>query len=671
LWTLVEAVADPEWFAEVVLADVREFFGYRLREAGSVDELEAAFLELEDVVERVVELARSELEREEEHGVRWWLRLPPSGRPSWVWSRPPGPELVLEELARSLPDARAILEEGLGLNVSKLSGPQVDRRLRREVAAARMQLARVARLAVGQAEDELPTLDVSDSRDRFPRKRLVDVRFEPVKRGPGFRPWGWLYEMPDGWESSGPWGGSLAWLAEQDRPAPLERCTRCNWFGRFPELIGIDDGRNLQRLLVWADPHSTGARFPILSRYRDTGGNALDGTDRDAAPIDHMDEVGDRACALCGGRGYFDSLDWGTDPRLRPRSIPVDDLDDPDPRDLLEVFDDAGRLEPLWDREPIEESAVPAPALGEDTDAVVGSDVGAPGIGIGGVRREEQVLARRVMRAAEVYRRSGRLAIEGAGVEALKREYAATPAVLEPLALRQFLADASFDGAGRLDDDRRESFLRRDAVVFELVSAGFPLERIAAAIGLSKTRLYALEATVIARRWFETQQHGLVKHWRSLGYDVADIARASGLPRYTVRRIIRTRDDASPTVSLGESAFGQYLIAVGRYGVALMQFGIESGEQADLPPRTPEEFLDGPPIDYWQRWPPGVPLYGAEDAGTSYHTYVPSDADRYGGPADPSKRSLGMLHPFFHALLTRTYPRRVRKAPLGVDEQDF
>jgi hypothetical protein len=655
LWTLVEAVTDPEWFAEVVLGSVGEFFGYRYRDGGStVTELGAAHLELEEMVERVVALARFELERIGERGLPWWSCRSPREWPAWVWSRPRDPGTVLEELARRLPEARAILGEGLELRVARLLPAEAERRLAREVSVAVRQLTRVDASARRQSGGEVPTLDVPSFHGTW-RGVPLTALVEPVKRGRGFRPWAWLYTAPEGWENTGPWGGSLQWLAEQPRPASLERCDRCNWHGRFPWLVGVDDGRDLQRLIERAHPNSTGARLPLLPRYRGANGTATDGRDPDLDPIDHMDERRDRACALCGGRGYIDPLDWNADARLRQRSAPVEDVEPVEPSGLLEAFDERGRLRPLWDRQVQGERLPLEPSLGIDTDLGEEERRAEAAVGCGKWRLRGE--------AAIAYGRHAP-SIEGAGVAALQRSVAVSP-VLESLALRQFLADTSFDGAGRVDGERRASFLRRDAVVFELVSAGFPVARIAAAIGVSEKRVYALDASRIARQGLEASQRGAVRQWHEQGYEVAEIARATGLPRYTVRRIVRAAP-AKLAASHSDTTLGQLLTVLPLYARALMGMGIEPEQRGEAEPRDPEEFMDGPPIDYFRRWPPGMPLYGPEQHGDAYHTYLPSAADGYGGRLDPANRSLGVLHPFFHALLSRACPRRMRRrSPLA------
>jgi hypothetical protein len=86
------------------------------------------------------------------------------------------------------------------------------------------------------------------------------------------------------WATSGPWSSSLSWLGSSVAwsgsgdeavvaDAPV-RCPRCNWAGRFPWLVGVDDGRNLAAVIRRADQNSVGARLPTLPIMTSSSGRS-------------------------------------------------------------------------------------------------------------------------------------------------------------------------------------------------------------------------------------------------------------------------------------------------------------------------------------------------------------------------------------------------------------
>jgi hypothetical protein len=363
-----------------------------------------------------------------------------------------------------------------------------------------------------------------------------------------------------------------------------------------------------------------------------------------------MQATGDTRCALCGGCGYQVPLSWGADPRLRRERAPSTQ-DEPSPDSLLEVFDRRGRVRPLWDR--AAEAAVESPS-----DVATGDDPRARGSGLSvldekpalSILREERALALHVLSSAAHYRTQGRALVEGAQVDALKRDYELTPAVLEPLPLRQFLADASFSGSGRTDPERRWAFLRRDAVVFELATLGFPLERIADAIGLSETRLYSLPVMKLVHEELKWNQRYTVLDWHERGYSTQEIAHACGLPIRTVQRIIKRGRDPTER-ALRDSPLFKLIGGALHYGQVLAQMELFPLEQPRPEEINPEDFREGLPIDYFERHPPGMPFF---HEGEAYHSYVPREQERLGAPADGNPRSSDVIHPFLFALLART-----------------
>jgi hypothetical protein len=299
-------------------------------------------------------------------------------------------------------------------------------------------------------------------------------------------------------------------------------------------------------------------------------------------------------------------------------------------------------LRPRWDPDAQPSTVQADPAFGGDDELAWSRDALD-------VLRGERALACSILAATVSYRARGRTLIEGATVDAHKRDYEATPAVLEALALRQFLADASFTGSGKTNPERRWAFRQRDAIVFELVVLGYPLERISEAVGISTTRLYNLPAVRTARKVFQANQRGLVLHWHERGYSTTQIARALGLPLRTVQRIVKKGWSGKPELSLADSMEVIRLAAMYAQVLERMELFPERAPPPERPPSL-EELREGIPIDYFERVPPGLPLYVEAEP---YHSYVPGVQEELGAPAgDP--RSGGVLHPFLHALLARS-----------------
>jgi hypothetical protein len=658
----VELALADMWAQEQLSDDqvlvVREF-GYDARFL-SAHELGAA-------IEEVVAAARAELER---------------GRQG-QYSELTNPAVVLDLFGRTFaPEPEQVLEILFDRPPKGLHGEQARARLDEEIERARRQAERVARDAKGGVGgDPLMLSGPSLSDQAVAMGRLRVAALEPRKGAPRDRDGYWLWHPPPGWENEGPWGDSLAWLEEQERPDPARPCERCNWPGRYSWLVGVDDGGDPRRAIGRAAPGSTGLRKPLLERYR-ARGERDDGRE----PLDHMQATGDRRCALCGGCGYVvvpepDSESVATPEATLPRLISgyleerdgriftvnvyeeyVPELaraewartevldrdregrfsrqgvrtrrggaDDESDRLPLESVDGHGRLRPLWERAP------------EATDA----DEGEPAVDAE-VRwgtealdtfRDEATLARRIVAAAVLFREDARTLVEGTRVAAHKRDYEETP-VLEPLAIRQFLADATFTGSGRTDSERRWAFQKRDAVIFELMTSGFPIDRISQAVGLSKKRLYSLDVVKTARQAFELNQRGLAARWHERGYSTGEIARASGLGLRTVQRLLEKGTQTASERPLREDPTMKFLGQALTYGQVLAEMQVFPEPWPPHRPLTLDEAREGIPIDYLH----GVP----------YHTYVPGEQERFGAPSNGDSRSSSVLHPFLYALLSRT-----------------
>jgi hypothetical protein len=194
--------------------------------------------------------------------------------------------------------------------------------------------------------------------------------------------------------------------------------------------------------------------------------------------------------------------------------------------------------------------------------------------------------------------------------------------------------------------------LRRDAIIYALLLEGFEVERVAAAVGLSKTRFYALEVVRRTRAAFARNQEGLVRHWHERGYSVAEIARAVGLARHKVRRIVREQPLRSEASSGGRGSIellGELLRDAFVYTQVLLRMGVRPVPGPPLEPPDPREWRRGPPIDLYEQQPE-MPLH---ELGEPYHTYVPSAADELGASDELETWSLGVLHPYLLALLAR------------------
>jgi hypothetical protein len=379
-------------------------FGYRPARMPA-DELDAA-------IKDVVAFARAELERSAVHGYRQ--------------SDLPYPEDVLAAFHQKfLPAPDEVLEALAERPLSRLSADQARERLYEEISRARRELARAGAMARGAGGGEVP-LHPPLPLQRSPVRGWRRVALEPARGAARDRPGYWLWKPPPGWENEGPWGGSLAWLEEQRRPEAEEPCDRCNWPGRYPELVGLDDGGDPKRILARAKGGSTGARR-LLQQGNRPREDLLEGLDW----IDHMRATGDRRCALCGGLGYAVPLKRDRYVRLRRSRAKGAGPDDQIVGRLLEGFDERGRLRPQWDRSPQASAGWEVePAVGEDTEFGWGAEALH-------LLRDEQALVHRIVAATVIYRARGRTLVEGERVDAHKRDYEETPATLEPLALRQ------------------------------------------------------------------------------------------------------------------------------------------------------------------------------------------------------------------------------------------
>jgi hypothetical protein len=583
--------------------------------------------ELKTAIETVVGMAKAELERGKWRGPYWDM---------------PNPSEVLEVFDRTFEaDPVEILAALLGYRPKGLTESEARRRLGEEVARARRELARVAihPKGGGGGNDSL-MLEVPLPDEASASRTLRAIALEPQKQAARSREGYWLWDSPAGWANEGPWGGSLAWLEEQERPEPEERCERCNWRGRYPELVGLDDGANPERILVAATPGSVGARKALLDRYR-VGREAPE-------PIDHMQATGDTRCACCGGRGYQVPLSWDPESRRNRQPAPAAAHDEAPSDSLLQAFNELGQLRPVWDLTPgSTDQTEHGAAVGDDDDIGGGSRLSAV--------EEERALARHVLSSAVLFKKRGRALIEGPRIDALKRDYEQTPAVLEPLPLRQFLADARFAGSGHTDAERRSAFLKRDAVIFELATFGFPLDRIAEAIGLSKKRLYNLPVIKLQSEFLKWNQRYTVLDWSERGYSTQEISYASGVPIHTVQRIIRKGREPAPR-SLKDTPLMKLIGKALQYGQVLARMELfpqrtARPEHLMDPEVFREEFREGFPIDYYERHPPGMPFFRE---GEAYNSYVPGDQERLGAPAHGDPRSRDVIHPFLFALLART-----------------
>jgi hypothetical protein len=400
------------------------------------------------------------------------------------------------------------------LRISSVLAKAVDQ-TRREVLTCtqcrRPQRCERKRRA-GRLEPEVSGLE--QVRHREPR------RLDPTRR----RKTTWAAVTEETWATSGPWSSSLSWLGSSVAwsgsgdeavvaDAPV-RCPRCNWAGRFPWLVGIDDGRNLAAVIRRADPKSVGARRPILPTYEGT------------EPLDQLDGLGDRRCAICAGRGYLnhcprvngadpigcrECLAWELDRRLRRRpGVNVLGM-----RELLRV--DAHEEE--------EDDPLGRASRGEDEteiDLSSADDMAEePASRLLHDGRAEAAAAARLLVAA-LRACGGDLGIESAIAQEHIRDFRTNARHLRPLAERQLLVDLSVRGGGRPDGSRRTLFTRRELALVALFLLGYDAVRIAQGTGLSLTQVQEIEVLKEVRAFVETARD---KEIQSLALEISETRR--------------------------------------------------------------------------------------------------------------------------------------------------
>jgi DNA-binding CsgD family transcriptional regulator len=379
------------------------------------------------------------------------------------------------------------------------------------------------------------------------------------------------------WATSAPWTNSLAWLAsarawtghgdDVEVADRLERCPRCNWPGRRRELVGRDDGRNLERLLRSARPGAVGSMRPILSEYLLPG-----------ATLDHLhgyrdpDGRYDGRCVLCVGRGYLE-------PRSR-EDVVHDEL-----RSSKQISYRHARLSS--DRVVRRDSVVAATqGLDGIVEAEADSDVtmvlrgdgreefasatdgwSTDELATGGSVAEEPRAAARVLAAAVRFATTGDVGIQPAWVRSAVQAYleeAWTVVTMEDASdltthrlleigryFRQLAANASASGGGRKNTARAGAFAERDGVILNLLLLGYPEGRIARSFGLSESQVRSLKIVKGVRQAVRWVRASLIHSWHADGRSTREIAAICDVNQRTVQVTLRK---PKPLPGLSEEA---------------------------------------------------------------------------------------------------------------------
>ena len=500
-------------------------------------------------------------------------------------------------------------------------------------------------LPIGDQESLLPVgtrLRVSTPRRRVDGTRVIYAAVGGEIRGPfavkAVRVS--LLARSAEWEREGPWGGSLAWLERQSRPEPWERCPRCNWPRRFFWLIGRDDGGEPRACLGRASPNSTGARLPLRACYEES------------APLGY-DRVGrGQVCVLCAGKGFLEPRAfWNSGPRLGKRpAVGLEDADDLyDIRIEFGALDDDGRLSSSPSR--LHGHVEPKEAL-SDTGSV--GDVPAWVDAAPSSRASEEVrLFSHILRLAFGGDAAAR-SVDGWEAAESRSDLNEPTPILEPLALRQFLIDVRAREGGRQPAWRERLVRRRDAVIFELFSSGFPVERVGRAVGLKKSQIYDVRGVREVLEVASDNSESLISYWTERGYSTREIAIALGVSARTVQRNKKKLLEELPDFRVSEqplagSSVMRFIAAAFAHAPTLFELHLPSDNGANS--LTIDDFRDGIPIDIYQRM--GKHLLQAPPKGEAYHSWRPQD-EPSGLNEQAPRRHTGLVHPHLYALLSDT-----------------
>jgi hypothetical protein len=443
-----------------------------------------------------------------------------------------------------------------GVSTEGWSPGELRQRLRRLEGEAREQLAwnkrRLdARGPVGEGGDYWAGLGLG-------RPAAAGARFTPTDD--------LLFVEDDDWARTGPWGtqlGSLedavAWITDPDEgevrvASEAVPCDRCNWDGRYPWLVGREDGNKPER--VRPRPGSVGAVKPLLPAY--------------VAPAPGgYDHVGiSRTCVQCGGSGYLEIGDpggdgevpsgWNPGPRRRAAQVEVAGGGDGFGEETAgwSSIDARGRLGGT-------DTGMHGPARvaeGEvipDEALIVVAEAGQLPSPTGTVG-DERRLARELLAETHRYVAEGPLALAVPGapddvrewVKAQIRDYDENAHWLRPLEERQAEVDQQITGGGRKDPRRARLFAKREAAYIVAVLLGYPLERVAAGTPIGEKQLTSMPLLMTIRAAAEQYRLREILAWAAKERPTSWIAHVFGLDVRQVQRILR-KPLRDPAVLLG------------------------------------------------------------------------------------------------------------------------
>jgi hypothetical protein len=376
-----------------------------------------------------------------------------------------------------------------------------------------------------------------------------------------------LFVENDDWARTGPWSTQLSGLedavawnpssGEGDRSVAVEAmpCDRCNWPGRYPWLIGREDGNKPER--VRPRPGSVGATKPLLPGYL-------------APTPGGSDRVGtSRACVQCGGGGYLEVGDsgvegdapsgWNTGPRRRSVRGQIDGevVESEDGSTEWSSIDGLGRLGGSTDTgiSGLARVIEREPSPDELSIAV---DEPAQEAAPAGTLSEERRLVREVLAETGRYVAEGPLALVEPGapghvrerVKAQIRDYDENAPWLRPLEERQAEVDQQITGGGRKDERRARLFAKREASYIVAVLLGYPLERVAAGTPIGEKQLTSMPLLMTIRAAADLYQQREILGWAAEERSTSWIAHVYGLDVRQVQRILKQRL-TDPSVLLG------------------------------------------------------------------------------------------------------------------------
>jgi hypothetical protein len=452
-------------------------------------------------------------------------------------------------LAREILGAFGISTEGWSVEAVRERLSRLEDEAREQLDRSRRRLD--ARGPVGEGGDYWSGLGLGGP-------PASGARFEPANEV--------LFAEDDDWARSGPWGGQLSSLEdavswkpsldeEQSRVAvEAVPCDRCNWPGRYPWLVGREDGNKPER--VRPQPGSIGATKPLLAEYLQP---ALAGHDRVGIA---------RACVQCGGSGYLEVGDpggdgevpsgWNPGPRRRVARVRVSGGADESGAEMAgwSSIDALGRLGGT-------DTGLHGPAQAAEDEvipdeALIMVDGAGQLASLAGTVGDERRLVRELLAETGRYVDEGPLALVEPGapsdvrewVKAQIRDYDENAHWLRPLEERQAEVDQQITGGGRKDARRAELFAKREAAYVVAVLLGYPLERVTAGAPIGEKQLTSMPFLMEIRAGADVYRQEEILGWAAEERSTSWIAHVYGLDVRQVQRILR-KPLRDPAVLLG------------------------------------------------------------------------------------------------------------------------